>query len=233
MARNNLVIVRAGDASLHPQWLVAKDRTWDLVLIYAGSFPGRYVDQYDHLHLHAGSKWTATADFLVTHPGFVEQYEYVWLPDEDLLTTGRNIDNFFELCKTLRLNVAQPAYTPYSHYIWEITLQRPTLTARITNFIEISAPCFKVETFDVFGPTFGENTSGHGYEFLWSHLADRNGHLRRGIVDRTPVYRTRPIGYVPGAVGDPAEEQRELFLKYEVWGFEPTLFQEIPWAGFP
>lgn len=233
MGRRNLVVVRAGDASLHPQWLTSSDRTWDLVVIYAGSYPERYLDQYDHLYLHNGSKWMAITDFLAARGEFVHQYEYVWFPDEDLLTTGRNIDDFFELCKTLRLNLAQPAFAPYSHHAWEITLQQPTLTARITNFVEIAAPCFKVETLDVFAATFGENSSGYGYETLWTHIADTNGHLRRGIVDRTPVYRTRPIGWVAGGIDDPIAEQDRLLSKHGLEPLSPGYYQEIPWAGFP
>lgn len=231
MSRSNLVVVRAGDASLHPQWLLSKDRTWDLVVIYAGDYPERYRDQYDHLYRHHGSKWVAIADFLSTRSGFVQRYEYVWFPDDGLLTTGRNIDSFFDLCKTFRFGLAQPAFTLNSYYAWEITLQRPTLAVRITNFVEIAAPCFKVETLDVFAPVFGENSSGYGYEFVWSRLADRNGCLRRGIVDRTPVYRTRPVSHLPGVTAHPGDEEVLLLQRYGMSGFRPSTFQEIPWGG--
>lgn len=231
MVRTNLVIVRAGDASLHPQWLTSEDRNWDLVVLYAGNYPDRYRNQYDELYRHNGSKWAAVTEFLSTRSGFVQQYEYVWFPDDDLLTTGRNINSFFELCKTFGFRLAQPAFTSNSYYAWEITLQRPTLAARVTNFVEIAAPCFKVATFEVFASVFGENTSGYGYEWVWSHLADRNGELRRGIVDRTPVFRTRPVGFIPGAVGNPAEEELLLLQRYEMLKFPPLTFQEIPWTG--
>lgn len=231
MRRANLVIVRAGDASLHPQWLTSQNRTWDLVVLYAGDYPERYRDQYDELHRHSGSKWMAIADFLAARREIVQQYEYVWFPDDDLLTTGRNIDSFFELVKVFGFSLAQPAFTQYSFHAWEITLQEPTLAARVTNFVEIAAPCFEVATLEVFAPVFGENTSGYGYEWVWSHLADRNGELRRGIVDRTPVYRTRPVGFIPGGRADPAEEERLLLQRYAMWSFPPLTFQQIPWTG--
>lgn len=231
MPRSNLVVVHAGDASLHPQWLTSKDRTWDLVVIFAGTYAERYLGQYDHLYRHSGSKWVGITDFLSIRSDFVQQYEYVWFPDDDLLTTGRNIDGFFELCKALRLSVAQPALTPYSHYLWEITVEQPTLLARITNFVEAAAPCFKVETLEIFSAIFGENSSGSGYEFVWSYLADQNGYLRRGIVDRTPVFRTRPIGSL-GVSADLTEEGDRLLQKYGKRRFTPCTFQEIPWAGF-
>ncbi len=41
--RKYLVIVRAGDKSLHPAWLAGEgDRTWDLVVNYFGADPEIY-----------------------------------------------------------------------------------------------------------------------------------------------------------------------------------------------
>ncbi len=41
--RKNLVIVAAGDASLHEGWLAgAGERSWDLIVNYFGEDPQRY-----------------------------------------------------------------------------------------------------------------------------------------------------------------------------------------------
>ena len=37
--RRNLVIVRAGDSSLHPRWLAGANRNWDLLVNYFGDDP--------------------------------------------------------------------------------------------------------------------------------------------------------------------------------------------------
>jgi hypothetical protein len=40
MTKQHLVVVRAGDNSLHPHWLAGDgDRTWDLVVSYFGDDP--------------------------------------------------------------------------------------------------------------------------------------------------------------------------------------------------
>lgn len=234
MSRANLVIVRAGDTSLHPQWLSSADRSWDIVVSYYGNYPERYRGQYDLLHLFRGSKWLGVHDFIERNAELVAGYEYVWLPDDDLFTTSAAIDDFFACCRDLDLTVAQPALTRYSHFTWDITRQRPELMARITNFVEIMAPCFRGRTFSLFSDSFAENSSGYGYEFLWYHLARQHGIDNFGIVDRTPFHHWRAIGLRDvGAAADPLEEEKQLLARHGITTFVPEVLQEIPLADAP
>ncbi len=229
MPRTNLVIVRAGDTSLHPQWLTSADRSWDLVVSCFGEYPERYRGQYDLLHRYRGSKWLGIDDLMQRHGDLVDSYEYVWLPDDDLLITSRAIDEFFACCRELQLTVAQPALTRDSHYTWDITRQRPDLQARITNFVEIMAPCFRGDTFRLFSDTFTEASSGFGYEFLWYHLARQHGIDNFGIVDRTPLHHWRAVGFRSlGQVADPLEEEKQLLGRFGVQAWVPEVLREIP-----
>lgn len=231
--RKNLIIVRGGDASLHPQWLMEKKRNWDLALSYYGDFPDRYKGQYEYLHLFKGSKWQGIKDFVEKNMNIIMEYEYVWLPDDDLFSDGKNISNFFEICKILNLTIAQPSLTRYSYYSWPITLQvkskQKLQVARITNFVEIMAPCFNVKNFPLFSNSFGENTSGFGYEFLWWKLAEEAGVEKFGIVDLTPIYHTRPVGSAGhgGALGSTKDEEELLLKKYNLKKFIPQVYKSI------
>lgn len=229
MRRPNLVIVRAGDRSLHPQWLTSPERSWDLVVSCYGDYPERYLGQYDLLHVCAGSKWLGTSDLMQHHPDLVEGYEYVWLADDDLLITSQAIDEFFACCRELDLTVAQPALTPDSHYTWDITRQRPELAARITDFVEIMGPCFRGDVFRLFSDTFTENSAGFGYEFLWYHLARQHGIDRFGIIDRTPMRHWRAIGFRSlGQMGNPVEEEKQLLARFGLQTWHPAVLHEIP-----
>lgn len=227
--RRNLVIVRAGDRSLHPQWLDDPGRNWDLAVSYYGDHPDRYRDQFDLLHMSKGSKWQGIVRFLEDHPGLIQNYRYVWLPDDDILTGGTNISLFFRICELLRFTIAQPALTSYSFHSWPITLQEHGVLARTTNFVEIMAPCFRVEHFAVFSDTFGENTSGWGYEWLWTRLAEDHGISNLGIVDRTPVHHTRPVGSAGhgGSSTNPSEEYRLLMERFGLSKQEPEVFKRF------
>jgi hypothetical protein len=229
--RENLIIVRSGDSSLHPQWLGDPNRNWDIAVSYYGDFPQRYSGQYDFIHLHKGSKWQGIVNFLSENPSITKDYKYIWLPDDDILTTGENITKFFNLCELLKLTVAQPALTKYSYHSWEITIQdqNENAVARLTNFVEIMVPCFKSEHFEIFSKFFRESTSGWGYEWLWWRLAQENNVANFGIIDDTPVYHTRPVGLAGhgGSVISPSEEFELLMRKFDLQRTEPKILKRV------
>lgn len=226
--RKNLVVVRAGDKSLHPQWIDEK-RNWDIVVSYYGNHPERYIGQYDHLHMFKGSKWQGLNDFLVKNEFPIKNYEYIWFPDDDLFSNCANINAFFEICKLLDLTIAQPALTEYSYFYWHITLKSINFDVRITDFVEIMAPCFKVERFEKFKSTFGENSSGHGLEWVWKKISLENNIFKFGIVDVTPVFHTRKVGSAGhgGSQSSSAIEMATLFQKYEVSATKPVTIRGI------
>lgn len=227
--RKNLVIVRAGDKSLHPQWLSSNQRTWDIAVSYYGDFSDRYRDFYDFLHIYKGSKWAGIAHFFLQYKDLINNYKYIWIPDDDILTNSSNIDNFFEACDILNLTIAQPSLTSYSFYSHAITIQNQHLFARITNFIEIMAPCFLVSTVHLFLNSFSENSSGWGLEWLWYKIAKANQLDNFGIIDSTPVQHTRPVGSLGhgGSTQTPAFELVELIKKYNLDQLKPEIIKEI------
>ena len=220
--------MRAGDKSLHPQWLDSK-RNWDIAVSYFGDYPDRYINQYDYLHLFKGSKWHGLDDFVKNHHSIILKYDYVWFPDDDLFCDYDNINNFFNICSLLDFTIAQPSLTEYSYFSWEITLRRVNLDVRLTDFVEIMAPCFKVEFFEKFKNTFSENSSGFGLEWLWKKIAIENNILKFGIVDSTPIFHTRKVGSAgsAGSIKPPMEEFSDLLIKYNLDQTAPLTLQEL------
>lgn len=226
--REYLVVVRAGDRSLHPQWLSDR-RNWDLAVSFYGDFPDRYRDQYDFLHIYRGSKWRGLSNFLDTHSALVRAYKYVWFPDDDIFSHCDNISNFFRICDALQLTVGQPALTPYSFHSWKVTLQNQGFIARFTNFVEIMAPCFRTDHLNFFSKYFNENSSGWGYEWLWWKLASEAAIAKFGIVDATPVFHTRPVGSSGhgGSVDSPFSEAELLMQKFNLERWQPSVLRYI------
>ncbi len=228
MANKNLVIVRAGDSSLHPQWMLAKQRNWDLVISYYGNNSQRYDGQYDFYHEFKGSKWEGLFDFFKRNENLVKGYEYVWLPDDDLLTNSYVINDFFLLCKEANFSLAQPALMKHSFYSWEITLQQKNSKYRTTDFVEIMAPCFRIDCLESIKSTFGINSSGWGLEWLWSKLIKNSG-LRMGIIDSTPIHHTRPVGSADhgGVLNSPTVEMDALLKKFNLHPTTPKTIEKV------
>jgi hypothetical protein len=192
--RRNLVIVRAGNSSLHPEWLKGADaRNWDIVVNYFGDDPDKYK-QPDVVRIDSkGPKWPALQELIQSHPEFISDYEYIWLPDDDLLATKTDVDLLFDLMKFYKLEVAQPSLTWDSYYSHITTLRNKMTKIRFTNYVEVMAPCFCSAMLRKALPLFNSNLSGWGLDYLWSALVD-SPLSGIAIIDEVSVRHTRPVG---------------------------------------
>ncbi len=192
MTRRNLVVVRAGDKSLHPRWLEgAGTRNWDLVVSYFGDDPRLYM-QDDVLRIDAkGPKWHGLYELFLQHPALIKNYDHILLPDDDLLAAKPDINRLFDLAGAYGLAAAHPALTWNSYYSHLIVLRNSATSLRYTNFIELMAPCLSAAILDETKAYFGKTLSGWGLERLWAKLAGKSG---MAIIDDVTVFHTRPIG---------------------------------------
>ena len=93
--RRHLVIARAGRRSLHPLWLdPAKERNWDLYLC-----PYEQIEPLCDLECSIGDvlpgpKWAGLRTLLNSWKEW-RDYEYIWLPDDDIFTNQDDIDAMF------------------------------------------------------------------------------------------------------------------------------------------
>lgn len=190
----NLVVVRAGDKSLHEGWLAGDvERNWDIIVSYFGTSPDRYrrsdVQRVDG----AGPKWPALHDLFIKNPTLLASYDYVWLPDDDLETDLVSINRLFDTMRYHDLEVAQPALTWNSYFGHLTTLKNTRFLIRFTNYVEVMAPCLAVPVLQNAVTLMNTNLSGWGLDFAW-HRWVRNRQTGMGIIDDVTVRHTRPVG---------------------------------------
>lgn len=216
--RRHLVVVRAGDRSLHERWIEpGGERTFDLIVSYYGSDPQRFRDGPHPRIDDAGDKYPGLKRLLERERRW-RDYEWIWLPDDDLATTQDQIERLFDRVRSLDLDLAQPALGWSSHVNYAPTLCMPSLCARYTNFVEIMAPCFRVDALERCLPTFDANRTGWGLSFVWPRLLG-TGLRRCAIVDDAVVTHTRPAGgpayaRLPGGTRDAAVERAAVMTRY-------------------
>src|SRR5436190_1485766 len=116
MARDNLVLARVGARSLHAGWLDSgRDRTWDLRLVPYEPLPrqtGPHVAVEDVI---TGPKWTGIREVLAEWDGW-RDYEFVWMPDDDIRTEAWVITKMFADAASLGLDLFAPALDETSYY---------------------------------------------------------------------------------------------------------------------
>ena len=191
--RKNLVVVRAGDSSLHPQWLSGDTpRNFDLFVSYFGDQPGRFQDTAEYYESAPGLKYPALARLMEQKRGLFLDYGACWLPDDDLSASLDTVCRMFDLFHAYHLWLAQPALSPGSHFSYPEVRQNPAMTLRFTGFVEIMCPIVHQCALDRLGPSFSLAVSGWGLDFLWPHLLN-HPRDRIAILDETPVLHSRPI----------------------------------------
>jgi hypothetical protein len=203
--RRNLVIARVGRKSLHRCWVdPGRDRDWDLYLCpFQDLLPQTDIECATGEVL-VGPKWTGLSHLLKTWNGW-RDYEYVWLPDDDIFTTQDDIEAMFRYGKALKFDLFAPALQERSYYAHYITMVNRSFFARRVGFVEIMVPCFRTRTLERLLPTLDLTTTGWGWglDSVWPKLM---GYKSLGILDGVSVYHTRPVG----AFRDPELGRRVL-----------------------
>lgn len=214
-----LVVIRCGDNSLHPNW-VNEDSSFDVVLSYFGNDIKYDLNKIKYVHYFKGSKWEGLYDFFESNYSLWKDYDYIWLPDDDLDTTAQNLNEYFKLNAKFRFTLSQPALTTNSYYSYPFLLRVSNFIFRETNFVEVMAPCFSQEAFKICWKTFKENKSGWGLDSLWPHLLKNK---KIAIIDQFPIHHTRPVGIAGNGTGDltisPNKEAEALLKKYKIFTF--------------
>lgn len=191
--RRFLVIVRAGDRSLHPRWTRSPaTRSWDLVVSYYGRDPARWRDASARRVDDEGAKWPGLHR-LLCRERFWRDYDYIWLPDDDLAIGEDGIDALFATVAALDLALAQPALSWSSFYSHPITIRHPSFRLRYTDFVEIMAPCFARAALETCVETMADSASGWGLDWTWPRevgAAER----RCAVIDTVTMTHTRPVG---------------------------------------
>lgn len=191
-ARRFVVIVRAGETSLHAGWLRGGERNWDLVVSWYGD--GLYEPVGDERVLvQKGAKWDVLAQHYAADPNLLEAYDYHLLIDDDIATDSETISRLFVLTEQHRLEIGQPALTPDSYFSHMLTLQAPSFLLRYSNFVEVMAPCLSRAALKRILPWVADTPTGDGMDYVWCRLEADNQN-RCAIIDEVSVRHTRPVG---------------------------------------
>jgi hypothetical protein len=194
--RRNLVILRANGNSLHTQWptdVNPDDRNWDLCISWYGrELPPEGLPFEYFVHQPDDRKFSAIFK-LFGEDSPLNRYDNIWLPDDDLLTSWRDINKLFNIFRFQKLDLAQPSLEPTSFVTHPVTARNPDFFLRYTNFVELMCPLFTKDALKLCLPTFNASVSGFGLDHIWSLLLGRLPG-RMAIIDDVAVAHTRPVG---------------------------------------
>jgi len=191
--RKNLVVLRVGPGSLHPQWFdPTRPRNWDLYLApYAPIEPQRDIDCVV-CEVVPGPKWSGIREVLNNWDGW-RDYDSVWLPDDDINASQDVINSMFDVAEAVGLDLYAPALDAQSYYAHFTMMQNRSFYGRWVGFVEIMVPGFSRTALELLLPTLDRSETGWGLglDSVWPKLL---GYKNVGILDAITVTHTRPIG---------------------------------------
>lgn len=217
--RKNLVILRAGDQSLHRGWIAQPERDFDLFISYYGKTEGQHRSDAEYYEMRPGPKWPCLAQLMAENAELIDRYDAFWFPDDDISATTDTINRMFSFFHAFQLSLAQPALTQDSFYTWDTLLQNPDYVLRFSKFIEVMVPIFDRTALKACLPTFSESRSGWGLDWLWPQLCGKGRPDSIAIIDATPVRHTRPLGgnlYKNNPDIDPLADEKQILEKYNL-----------------
>jgi hypothetical protein len=188
--RRNLIVVRAGDDSLHRRWIEGDARSFDLMVSYFGEMPGRFKGRAEHYNVIRGPRWPAH-DWLWRHQREIfDRYERVAFVCDDVDARTADWNQLFALAEWYALDLAHPAIVGYPSM--PITAPVDRCLLRYVDRIDVMCPVMSRQTLARVGDTFGESVSGWGLTRLWAERLPYPAH-RSAIVDRVRVAHATPV----------------------------------------
>jgi hypothetical protein len=222
MSSRNLLIVRAGDRSLHPGWLRGR-RDWDLHVSYFGNRQNPFggLPEGISLSYEKGPKFIGILECLGKQPSLLDAYDYVGFPDDDLRASCDTWNLTFSILRGVKADLGQPSLDHRSFFFHDVVLQRKWLHYRKVDFVEVMTPIFHKSFLQAVLPTLGYTKSSWGLDFLWRKMG---AELDKTfvIVDACSVLHTRSIGsgtqYSKENCPDlsPAAEYEQFLKQYQV-----------------
>ncbi len=206
---NNLVVVMAGDRSLHGEYSAQRD--FELWTIYYGDSDEtfeRYRSFSDRIWRKKGLKIELVRRILLEELHFREKidfsaYDFVFLPDDDIRFPNgtADISRIFAMCHELKVDVFQPSISnEFVSERWEPTCLMPGAVCHRTNIVEIMMHGFSGRAFvKAYLPAIHAMQfikSGWGIEPIWTKIGEAvfQRPLRTFVIDAVPAIHTRPIG---------------------------------------
>jgi len=194
----NLLIIPAGANALFQSWGDYSNCNFDLAIVNWSGANLANTENAAYVENIPGQKWKIVSAFRDKHD--ITQYEYVWVLDDDCLTTLEAIEATFNLCKEYNLDLAQPALTADSSRTHPPTFLIPGAKLHYTNTVEIMGPIFSRAAWPECSAHFGLMPAGVGYglEGYWSDILQSTSSTtkfggRVAVIDIYPVKHTKTV----------------------------------------
>ena len=191
-----LVILRIGSDHRVSSWAKtsAQSREWDLLLSPYDTVPDLDEFDTDYTIPIKGGKWDSVYKIFHDQPKLLENYDYFWIPDDDIEADPDDLNTLIKIADTNALQVCQPALKVDSHFAHLITIHNRFTQLRFTNFVELMVPMMTANVLQKSLPFMKGRWAAHGLDYFWHRFANHDPAHAIAIIDAVQVGHYRPKG---------------------------------------
>jgi len=183
----NLVFTSAGDnTNFHKIWL-NHNRNYDVYCVYYGENMDNYnlySNNVDRIWKRKGSKFQNFHYIYTNYYDEIQNYERVFILDDDIVMSTADINNMFDYANTYDLWICQPSFSDDSKISYDITKNKEGNILHYTNFIEVNTPLFSKHILDKFMTHYDPILIGWGIDFLYMWSSGIEEKKRYAIIDK-------------------------------------------------
>jgi hypothetical protein len=186
----NLVIVRAGDHSLHP---AGGTRNWDLHISHFGTLTEAPADLPPGVIWSSGErrpKWPGIADAIAAGLWSLDAYGWIAIADDDLIVEADAWSRAFDIARARNLPACQLSLLHGSFWAEPDTLRLPGLLLHFVKRVEQMAIIVRVDLFRRLIPFMSKPGNLWAMDHVLVHLAGEEAH-RFAVLDTASALHTR------------------------------------------
>lgn len=196
------------------------NRNFDVGLVcYEQNVEIKFRSDFFFWHL-PDFKYPALYQVISNNYWLLENYDFVFMPDDDININCDNINVLFEWAARNQPHLSQPSIAA-KNFTWPITLQQMDCQHRWVKMVEIMCPMFSQYTLNRCWQTFNESFSGWGLDAVWAKLMNYN---KIAVCDLVQASHEKPLNEGSGrlyeklrqekGILDPRQEMQKLLQKY-------------------
>jgi len=188
------------------------DREFDIVAYgYDESMTG--MGDCDVWIQREGTKYQNFYHYATNYAEELEQYDYVWVADDDMFMSAKDINRMFEMMVEYKIDLGQPSMDINGMHYVHILVNDPEYILRYTNYVECSAPIFTKKSLKKIVHTFADTLTGHSWDNIISHMIYKKGENNVAVFDEIKAHHgisLSRINYVSARSNHRIEGQRIL-----------------------
>lgn len=169
-----LVFTSAGDNSSLRHWLRGR-RNFDIWITYYGDGAPDLNRVADHFNRRKGGKFPNLHYAWQHWPEVFEQYEAIFVLDDDIVLSGSEISHLFRILERYELTLLQPAFSPLGQISHEFTAAKLGSFGRYVTLIELGVPLFRRSALQDFLTIYDPKVVGWGVDWWYMHTLRDQG----------------------------------------------------------